>query len=47
MTPADERAKIVDEFILRKREAAMNRARGNADLFGVNILSSNCKTDLV
>ncbi|XP_060075808.1 serine/threonine-protein kinase Nek1-like [Ylistrum balloti] len=33
-TPAEERARIVDEFVMRKREAALNRQRGNADLFG-------------
>lgn len=31
---AAERAKIVGDFLQRKKEAAMNRARGQADLFG-------------
>ncbi|XP_064608528.1 serine/threonine-protein kinase Nek1-like isoform X2 [Liolophura sinensis] len=31
---AAERAKIVGDFLQRKKEAALNRARGQADLFG-------------
>ena len=33
---SEERAKIVEDFIQRKREAAMNRQRGNVDIFGVS-----------
>ena len=34
---AAERAKIVGDFIQRKKEAEMNKKRGNAELFGVCI----------
>nr|XP_022325749.1 serine/threonine-protein kinase Nek1-like isoform X1 [Crassostrea virginica] len=32
--PAAERAKIVEDFVQRKREAALNKNRGQADIFG-------------
>lgn len=31
-----ERAKIVEDFVQRKREAALNKHRGQADIFGVS-----------
>ena len=34
---AAERAKIVGEFIQRKKDAEMNKKRGKAELFGVCI----------
>lgn len=39
--PAAERAKIVEDFVQRKREAALNKNRGQADIFGVSGLYSN------
>jgi len=33
---AAERAKIVDDFIQRKRDAALNKQRGIIDVFGVS-----------
>ena len=38
---AAERAKIVEDFVQRKREAALNKNRGQADIFGVSGLNSN------
>lgn len=31
-----ERAKIVEDFVQRKKEAALNKHRGQADIFGVS-----------
>lgn len=31
-----ERAKIVEDFVQRKRDAALNKHRGQADIFGVS-----------
>ena len=32
----EERAKLVDDFIQRKKEAALNKMRGQEQLFGVS-----------